>query len=198
MLLGLLPLFKLTAGIVGLAALAGFLVERAIGRRWKALPEAALAALVPVAVAIAIVCPIMPSAIVDLALLRGGGADLSSAYSAAMSYGAQHGSKFFRRWRQLPCWSFYGAFTRPHPIAWQVSTLCCSPFPCSSASSTVSFARSDRIVNFFCFVAMALALASLTISLHGTTLRRVGFLMILFLMIWQDNVGRRLGNVRRH
>ena len=56
------------------------------------------------------------------------------------------------------------------------------------------FVRQDaHIVNFFCFVAVALALASLTVSLHGKTMQRVVFLMILFLVIWQDNVGRVWG-----
>src|SRR5206468_1244737 len=49
-LIGLLPLFKLTAGMVGFAALAGFVTALAIDRHGKVLRLAALTAAVPVAV----------------------------------------------------------------------------------------------------------------------------------------------------
>ena len=51
-LIGFLPLFKLTAFLAACGALAGF-VERALQRRSKALAEVALAAVVPATVAIA-------------------------------------------------------------------------------------------------------------------------------------------------
>ena len=50
-LVGLLPIFKLSAALIGCAALAGFLVERVIQRRWKALTEVTVAVAVPAAVA---------------------------------------------------------------------------------------------------------------------------------------------------
>ena len=190
-LLGLLPLFKLTAGIVGLAALAGFLVERAIERRWKALPEAALAALIPVAVTTAIGLWIMPSASAILLYFRGG-VDLSSAYSAAMSYGAQHVeilSALEATAVLVALWCLHAAAS--YRLASFHALLVAIPLFVSFKHGFVR--QDDHIVNFFCFVAVALALASLTINLHGTTLRRVGFLMILFLMIWQDNVGKVWG-----
>ena len=190
-LLGLLPLFKLTAGMVGFAALAGFLVERAIRRRWKALPEAALAALVPVAVTTAVCLWVMPSASSILLYFRGG-ADVTSGYSAAMSYGAH----------------------RIEIVSALEATAVLVILLCLHAAASLRMARfhalliaiplfvsfkhgfvrqDDHIVNFFCFVAVALALASLTVSLQGKTTQRVVFLMILFFMIWQDNVGRVWG-----
>ena len=43
-LVGLLPMFKLSAALISCAALMGFLIEMFIQRRWKALSVAAVAA----------------------------------------------------------------------------------------------------------------------------------------------------------
>ncbi len=102
-------------------------------------------------------------------------------------------SKSFRRWRRLPCWSslWFLHAAASYRLASFHALLLAIPLFVSFKHGFVR--QDDHIVNFFCFVAVALALASLTINLHGTTLRRVGFLMILFLMIWQDNVGKVWG-----
>jgi hypothetical protein len=187
-LVGLLPLFKLTAGMVGFTALAGFQIERVIRRRWKALPEAALSALIPIAVtAVACLC-VMPSASSILRYLRGS-AEITSGFSAAMSVGGPH----------------IELVSALEAIALLVILLClhATEFPGLAkfyawlialplfVSLKHGFVRQDEhIVNFFCFAALTLALVSLTVSLHGKNVWRVASLAALFFVIWQDNVGR--------
>ena len=190
-LVGLLPLFKLTAGMVGFAALAGFLVERAIRRRWRALPEAILAALVPVAVTTAVCLSLMPPAYSILGYLRGS-AELTSGYSVAMSMWGPRIEivSALEATAVLVILLWLHAAASPKMARFHALLIAFPLF----ASFKHGFVRQDtHIVNFFCFVAVALALASLTVSLHGKTIQHVVFLVILFLMIWQDNVGRLWG-----
>lgn len=187
-LVGLLPLFKLTAGMVGFTALTGFLVERAMLRRWKALPEAALTAVVPAAVTIAGCLCVMPSASSLLHYLRGS-AELIGGYSAAMSYPGAHIElvSALEAAAVLVIMLWLQTVTSPRIARFQALLLAIPLF----LSFKHGFVRQDNhIVNFFCFVALALALVSLTVSLHGKTAHRVVSLVILFFVIWQDNVGR--------
>jgi hypothetical protein len=190
-LLGLLPMFKLTAGMVGLAALAGFLVERLIERRWKVLPEVALAAVVPAAVTTAVAMWLMPSASAIMGYLRGS-AEITRGFSTAMSY-IGHRIEIVSALEAitvLVILLWLHAPQSPKIAGFQALLIVIPLF----ISFKHGFVRQDpHIVNFFCFVAVALGLVSLTISLRGKSTRHVLFLMILFFMIWQDNVGRQLG-----
>jgi len=187
-LVGLLSLFKLTAAMVGFAALAGLLVERAIRRRWKALPEAALAVLIPVAAATAVWFWVMPPASSILRYLRGS-ADLTNGFSAAMSLGGPHIEiiSALEATAVLVILLWLQAAASRRTATFHALLLALPLF----VSFKHGFVRQDNhSVNFFCFVAIALAIVSLTVSLHEKNVQRVVPLMILFLIIWQDNVGR--------
>jgi hypothetical protein len=202
-LIGVLPMFKLTAAMVAVTALAGFLIERAIRLRWNALPMAVLAALVPVAMTIAISLWVMPSPFSILLYFRGG-ADVTSGYSAAMAYGSQRIGvpDGFQRVEIIEIIAALEAIAVLFIVLWLQAAssfriarfhalLIAIPLFVSFKHGFVR--QDDHIVNFFCFVALALALTSLTISLHGKTTQIVAYLMIPFLIIWQDNVVRVWG-----
>ena len=56
------------------------------------------------------------------------------------------------------------------------------------------FVRQDsHIINFFCFTALALPLVSLTSVLSGIAVRRFPILLMAFVLIWQETLGRDLG-----
>jgi hypothetical protein len=83
-LIGTLPLFKLTGCIMGFAALAGFLVERALALGRKAIPLAALTAVLPVATAF-IACWWAIGSVSGLLRYLRGSVEMMGGYSSAMS-----------------------------------------------------------------------------------------------------------------
>ena len=187
-LVGLLPFFKLTAAMIGFFALAGFLAERAIRSRWKALPVAALTAVVPATVAGAVCLWVMPSVGALLNYLRGS-AELISGFSAALSM-AGPSIVFVSALEAIAVLGillWIQAGRSASAVRFYVLLLAIPLF----VSFKHGFVRHDEhVINFFCFVALALALVSLTVSLHGKNARRVAPLVILFVIIWQDNVVR--------
>jgi hypothetical protein len=187
-LVGLLPLLKLTSGMIGIAALAGFLVDRAIERRWKALPEVALTALIPPAVTALVCLFVFPSAPAFRSYLRGS-AELIGGFSAAMSYPGSPIELVSALEAAVVLAILLGlqAGTLPQAARFYALLIAIPLF----VSFKHGFIRQDNhIVNFFCFVALALALVSLTVNLQSRNARRVASLVILFFVIWQDNVGR--------
>ncbi len=190
-LVGLLPLFKLTAGMVGFTALAGFQVERAIRHRWKAIPEAALAAVVPVALATAVCLYVMPSAKSILLYFRGS-VEVMGGFSAAMSSDGPYIElvSALEATTILVILLWLHAAASPGMARFHALLIAVPLF----VSFKHGFVRQDlHIVNFFCFVALAIALVSLTISLHGNTVHHVLSLVLLFFIVWQDSVGRQWG-----
>jgi hypothetical protein len=185
-LVGLLPMFKLSAALIGLGAITGFLVERAIERGSKALREATVTVVVLAAVAAAVCFCVMPSVQSVLNYLRGS-AEIIRGYSAAMSMA---GSRMelvsaSEAVAALVVLLWLQAASAPRVARFYVLLLAIPLF----VSFKHGFVRQDgHVINFFCFVALALALVSLTVNLDKAGALRV--VPILFFIIWQDNVSR--------
>lgn len=186
-LIGLLPLFKLSAALIGFAALAGFLVERVTQRRRDALADVMVALLIPATVTIAVCVCVMPSLGSILHYLRGS-MEIISGYSAAMS---TFGSRM-ELLSALEAIAVLGVLllsllvsSTPSLVRFYALLLAIPLF----VSLKHGFVRQDQhAVNFFCFVALALALLALPISLDKIGARRVLPLILLFLVIWQENI----------
>ena len=190
-LVGLLPMFKLSAALIGLTALTGFLVERVIHRRWKALTEATVTAVVPAAVATSVCFFVMPSVQSVLNYLRGS-AEIIGGYSAAMSIAGSRVElvSASEAVAVLVVLLWLKAPSVPSVARFYVLLLAIPLF----VSFKHGFVRQDEhVINFFCFVALALALVSLTVNLDKAGAARVVPLALLFFIIWQDNVS--LGKV---
>ncbi len=187
-LVGLLPMFKLSAALIGLTALSGFLVERAIQRHWKALPEAAVTLIVPTAVFTGVCFWVMPSIQSLLHYLRGS-SEIIGGYSTAMSLA---GPKLdlvsaAEAVAVLAAILWFQAASSPGRARFYVLLLTVPLF----VSFKHGFVRQDvHVINFFCFAALALALLLLTIHLDQAGTSRILLLVILFFVIWQNNVSR--------
>ena len=188
-LVGLLPFFKLTAAMIGITALAGYLVERVIRGRWKALPVAMLTAVVPAAVAGTVCLWVMPSAGAVMNYLSGS-AELISGFSAALSM-AGPGIDMVSALEAITVFGillWLQAGDNASTARFYVLLLALPLF----VSFKHGFVRHDgeHATNLFCFVALSLALVSLTLKLDAKTVRKVAPLVIIFVIIWQDNVVR--------
>jgi hypothetical protein len=177
--------------MIAVGALAGFLVDRAIYRGWKAWREVVLAATVPAVVAGIGFYATIPS-FAALASFVKGSLEIVSGYSAAMSMRGPRIELLAAvetvvlvaallliqaRGSRIP--SLFWALLLALPIA---------------ISFKHGFIRQDQhIINFFCFCSLALALMSLSSSLHRGQLIAVTVFLLPFLVIWQDYVGTRLG-----
>ncbi len=186
-LIGFLPLFKLSAALIGFAALAGFLVERVIQCRRKALADVVLALSIPAAVTLALCLCVMPS-LRSVVYYLHGGIEITSGYSAAMSiYGsrmellsAAEAVAVLAAVLLLLLGSSAPRLARFYALLLAVPLF---------VSFKHGFVRQDEhAVHFFGFLALMLALLSLAVQLDKVGLRRVVPLMLLFLVIWQDNI----------
>jgi hypothetical protein len=190
-LVGIMPLIKLTSGMIAVGALAGFLVDRAICRGWKAWREVVLAVTVP-AVAVGIGFYATIPSFAGLATFVKGSLEISSGYSVAMSTPGPRiellaavetvvvvGALLLIQARASRIPSLFWALLLAIPLA---------------ISFKHGFVRQDHhIINFFCFCSLVLALISLASSLHRGRLMAVTAFALPFLVIWQDYVGVRLG-----
>jgi hypothetical protein len=185
-LVGALPMFKLSAAMVGLSALAGFLVERAVDRRWKALTDAAYIVAVPAVVTTALCFCVMPSLQSVLYYLRGS-VQVIGGYSSAASLPGPDivFVSAFEALAVLAVFLGFQAASAPRLARFYVLLLALPVF----FSFKHGFVRNDtHALLFFCFIALALALVSLTLKLDKTGASWVVPLALVFFMIWQDNV----------
>jgi hypothetical protein len=183
-LVGLLPLIKLSAGLAGAGALLGFVVDRWIVRRWKALPEAALVAAVPVAVMAAISLALFPSADAFGKWVRGS-IEIVSGYTAAMSMEGERidlvlalaaatllGILLWLQARSDATMARFHILLAAIPLA---------------MSFKHSFVRQDiHVVSYFGFMALVMGLVPLTIRLDRKTTRYLAGLLLAFIAIWQN------------
>jgi hypothetical protein len=133
----------------------------------------------------------MPTASSIRRYLRGS-ADLTNGFSAAMSLAGPHVEilSALEATAVLVMLLWLQAATSGRTATFHALLIALPLF----VSFKHGFVRQDNhFVNFFCFVAVALALVSLTVRLNGRTIQRVVPLMFLFFVIWQDNVGRIYG-----
>jgi len=184
-MIGFLPLFKLTAFLIGCGALLGFLGERALEQRRRALQESLLALIIPAFVAAVSLwfvwsVPLFPPAL--LKYLRGS-AEIISGYSYAMS---MDGPRIELLWASLAVVAVvlilvFGAAMAPQLRRFFAFLLAVPLF----VSFKHGFIRQDNhIINFFCFVAFAVGLISFALNLHGNTVRRIAPMVWLFFMTW--------------
>jgi hypothetical protein len=190
-MIGIMPLIKFTSGMIAAAALAGFLVDRAVCLGWKVWREVVLVVAVPVAVVGIGLYATIPS-FAALATFIRGSLEVTTGYSAAMSLPGPRLELLVAveavilviallliqaRGSRIP--SLFWVLLLAIPVA---------------ISFKHGFVRQDQhVINFFCFCSLALALISLPSSLHKGYLPAVAAVLLPFLIIWQDCVGNRLG-----
>ena len=194
-LVGVAPLIKLTAGIIGISALAGFAVNRILERRWKALPEAVLAAIVPLAVFTASSLALSPSADAFLKFLWGS-ADLINGYSSALSAdGAAIGFLFaIEATAVLAALVWLQKRRDPKTARFHAALFAVPLFVVFKHG----FVRQDiHTINFFCFAALIIGLVCLTAPLAGRSARAVIAAILIFLPIWQGTVISQMGMGRQ-
>jgi hypothetical protein len=185
-LVGVLPLIKLTAAMMGFSALLGFLVARvwALGVR-KLWGEILLAAIVPASVALGLAIKTMPAKSALMAYLKGS-FDTVSGFSSAM---AKEGSGF----------EMAGALFGLALVVAMVLLLKSrtdARFYCLTLAMPLfisfkhGFVRQDplHVNEFFCFLALAIGLISLEVDLSGRNARRPILFTGLFVALWLANV----------
>ena len=185
-LVGLLPMFKLSAAVIGAATLGGLVIEMLIQRGTKAFSLVAITATVPLGVAAVISCCVMPSPRSVLNYLHGS-AEIIGGYSSAMAVAGPKLALISAAEAVAVIVVLLGlqAFSAPKIARFYVLLLSVPIF----LSFKHGFVRQDtHVINFFCFIALALALVSLTVRLDKAGLSRVLPLAVLFFIIWQDNI----------
>jgi hypothetical protein len=192
LLIGLLPLLKMSAGLIGSSAIAGFLIDRFIERRWKAGPELLLAVVIPASIACGTCLLLLPSASGFMTLLRAS-AETIGGYNSAMSLAGLRADLLSAAEAAavlLLALSFQAQAARP--LTRFYCLLLAGPFLMSVKHG---FVRHDlHTINYFCFVALALALVSLTLELSGETVRGILPWLIVFVVIWQGDLARVYGS----
>lgn len=183
-MIGIIPLIKLTGGMLAAAALAGFLIDRALSVGWKVAGDTLLAVFVPPIVAGGVVYIFLRP--FDVGKYLRVGFELVRGYSLAMSL---DGSKL--EWvAALEVLALIGAVLwwqhrGSSPGARFNFLLLAIPL---GISMKHAFVRQDNhhVVNFFCFAALALAITFLSVPLQGG--RRLAALAVLavFGTLWQD------------
>ena len=175
-LAGVIPLIKLTGGLLIGGAIAGFLIDRAwcqCGKIWR---ELALAAAVPLGVAAALCWMLLPSLHAFFEYVRGS-MDIAAGYSAAMSFAGDpiEFGGVAEALLGFAAFLFFGTKVNRR-AAWSLAALLSAPLLMSIKHGYV---RQDfHVLNFFTFAGLALALATLVLPLGGKR-SMVTFLVLL-------------------
>jgi hypothetical protein len=190
-LAGIAGLIKLTAGLVLTLALIGFLLERFIRIRKKALPELALAVAVPACVFIAVSAIFIPSVEGLIRYLRSN-IELTSGYSTAMSLsGSREGLTLVLQMIAL-LGAVIGiqAAVKGRDVRFYALLLI---GPVFLAFKHGLVRADDHVIVFVGFAALAMALVSLTASLSGRDLTGVLWIGLLFIISWTGEMTIQLG-----
>ncbi len=185
-LAGLIPLIKLTGGILVAGAILGFVAESAWRQRSKAWADAALAATVPAAVAM-IACRVTMPSFASLLLYIKGSLEVTSGYNAAMSVVGDAtdlgGAAAMLLW--IGVLLYFAAKTNPELGRFFALLL---PLPLFLTFKH-SFVRQDmHVVNFFCFAGLVLGLFSLAMSMEGQRIGIVMSIAMLYGITWYEFV----------
>ena len=186
LLIGALPMFKLSAALIAGAALAGFLASRVIDRKAEAWPEALMAAVIPLSVATVLGLLLLPSATALVSYVRGS-LEVVSGYTAGMSGAGPRIELVFAAIAAavLAAVVWLQAAT-DRRLARFFALLLAGPTLVSLKHGFVR--QDDHVISYFCFVALALGLVSLTVVLRE---RRVGWMVAMlgiFGIIWQQAI----------
>jgi hypothetical protein len=177
-LIGIIPLIKLTGGMVAGGALAGYLAVRLIRQRSKAWPTVALAATVPLGVfAIGCWCT-LPSRDAFVRYVRAS-LDLAGNYSIAMSTSGN-----LIEWIAaaavlvLVALAMMEASRAGRQLATSLVGLLGIPL---FLTLKHGFVRQDaHILNFFCFAGLALGLIALGTRLAGRSLGVIALVLLAY------------------
>jgi hypothetical protein len=184
-LVGLLPFIKLSAGLFGVTALLGFLVFRTMQPRQKISSELTLAVIIPVATASVLSLMLMPSWASFFAYVHG---------SVAVVTGFGDGMVIRGPVIQLICALLALALlaimtnlpmNSPKSGAFYLLFLAGPMF----LAFKHGFVRQDapHVAGFFCYVALALGLVSLSLNLQNRNAVRPLALIVLFVPLWLLN-----------
>ena len=179
-LIGVLPLIKLTAAIIGFSALLGFIVARR-----QARSELLLVAVVPAAVTLGLALATMPPKAALLAYLKGS-IDTVSGFSSAM---VKDGSGLEMAGALIALVllvAMLSLLKGGSDIRFYCMTLTIPLF----VSFKQGFVRQDplHVNEFFCFVALLIGLILLEVDLVGLKARRAIAFTGLFVALWLANV----------
>ncbi len=186
-LIGIIPLIKLTGGVIAAGALAGFLLDQVIRLRWKALRDVTLGIVVPLlsaAIAFRLTLPSLEAFQQYLV----GSRDIAGEFSAAMStWGRPVEFLMGIEILILVGALLYLQFRDDRKLTRFYVLLLAVPVMISTKHG---FVRQDvHLENFICFAALVMALIAL--QTDWTTTGRVLFGALIglpFLMLWQDYV----------
>jgi len=184
-MIGIIPLIKLTGGMLAAGALAGFLIDRALNLRWKVAGDALLAVFVPPLVAGGIACIVLWP--FDVGKFLKVSFELVRGYSLAMSLAGPNlelvacfevlaliGAVLWWQHRRSPFSARFNFLLLAIPLALSIKH---------------GFVRQDdvHIVIFFCFAALALGLIFLSFPLpRGGGLAAL-MVLAVFGVLWQHN-----------
>ncbi len=187
MLAGLIPLIKLTGGMLVAGAIIGFVLEGARRQRSSVV----LAATVPTAVAVLACRLTMPSFASQLSFIKGS-VEITSGYNAAMSVVGDvrdlGGAVAMLTW--IGALGFFAAKGNPGLGRFFALLL---PLPLFVAFKH-SFVRQDlHVVNFFCFAGLALGLISLAMTMEGQRFGVVLLIAVLYSITWYEFVPPHMG-----
>jgi hypothetical protein len=185
-LIGSLPLLKWTAGLIGVGALAGFLVDRIFWRKRSVVTVIVITVLVPLAVAAGGIFWALPSYSAILDDMRSS-REVITGYAAAMSLPLRLTAVLSAF--EVVCLLIAGlvlyarrnaAGARFYALLFAVPVI---------ISFKHGFTRSDaHVANFFCFAALAFALITLTIDVDRKSMNQLLLLILIFAVIWQDRI----------
>jgi hypothetical protein len=190
-LAGVIPLVKLTGGMIAAGAVAGFLLDRIVRLRSKAWSHAVLAPVIPLLSFGAGCWFLLPSFAAFAGYLKNSVA-VVSGYSAAMSVSGDWielaGAAQTLLWIGL----FLYVGTKPD---WRKAlffvALLALPL-CMSVKH--GFVRQDNhIINFFCFGGLSLGLISLAVRMDKRRMATLSLILIAYTVIWLEYMGARIG-----
>jgi hypothetical protein len=185
--IGIIPLIKLTGGVIAAGALGGFLLEEVIRTRSRAWRSVLLGILVPIATA-ALGCWLTLPSIAAFRDYVTASREIAGGFSVAMSrYGRPIEYLMGVEVLILLAALFGLLVAGQRKIAGFFPLLLAVPVMTSLKHGFVR--QDDHLLNFICFASLAMAL--IAVLADWTTRRRLllGVMILLpFLVLWQDYV----------
>lgn len=191
LLIGIIPLVKLTGGMIAGGMLIGFLTDHAIRLRSRGWKDVVLAVVLPAATFGVTCCFLFPSVAAVGTYIKES-LDLATGYSSAMSlagegYAAAAAAEVF-----LLLGAFLITAVRKNALRRFLIALFALPL---FLSFKHGFVRQDmHEINFFCFAGLTLAITALVMT--GDR-RRIGLPLILvfgYSLIWLEYMNSRIGH----
>jgi hypothetical protein len=189
-IVGVAALVKLTAGLILALSLVGFLLERIILIRRKALWELTLAVAVPIS-AFGVLSAIFIPSVDGLARYLRSNIELLSGYTSAMSLGGPRIDLWLALQTIVLLGSLIGIQAAVNGRAARFYTfLLIGPV---FLTFKQGFVRPDfHVIIFFSFAALAIGLISLTVPLSGRDLTAAMMIGLIFFICWASVLDHHL------